>query len=101
MERTLEIANLKSWLKPGTTVYSVLRGRSRSGMSRTLEFYVVFNREICRVTWSVAKILALPYDERVEALRVKGCGIDIGRDVVERLGRALFDDAQALRYRRI
>lgn len=101
MERTLETANLKTWLKPGTTVYAVLRGHSRSGLSRTLEFYVVFNREICRITWSVAKILDLTYDERLEALRVKGCGIDMGREIVERLSTALFDGTQILRYRRL
>jgi len=101
MERTLETANLKQWLKPGMTVYVVICGRSRSRMSRTLEIYVVHNREICRITWSVAKILELTYDDRVEALRVRGCGTDLGRDVVERLGRALFEDSQSLRYRRL
>lgn len=101
MERALETANLKAWLKPGATVYAVLRGHSRSGLSRTLEFYVVFNREICRITWSVGRILDLTYDERLEALRMKGCGLDLGREIVERLGTALFDDSQALRYRRL
>lgn len=101
MERTLETANLKQWLRPGMTVYAVICGRSRSRMSRTLEIYVVHNQEICRITWSVAKILDLIYDARVEALRVKGCGMDLGRDVVDRLGRALFANPQALRYRRL
>lgn len=101
MERSLETANLKQWIKPGMTIYAVLRGRSHSGLSRTFELYVVFKQEICRITWSVARILALPYDERVEALRIKGCGIDAGREVVERLGQALFDNTQALHYRRL
>ena len=101
MERNLETANLKAWIKPGMVIYSVVCGRSRTGLSRTLEFYVVFNREICRITWSVAKILTMPYDDRVEAVRMKGCGIDAGRDIVERLGSALFNDPQKLRHRRL
>ena len=38
-ERDEAIARLRSTLKPGDTVYTVLRNCSRSGMSRSIDIY--------------------------------------------------------------
>ncbi|HWA08325.1 MAG TPA: hypothetical protein VG838_02545 [Opitutaceae bacterium] len=98
-ERNEAIASLKEWLKPGTVVYTVLRSVSTSGMSRTLDLYVVLHHEIVRITWSVAKALEWTYDRRKEALRINGCGMDMGYHTVHCLSRVILGDGYALKHR--
>ena len=98
-ERQIEIAELRDQLKPGTTVYTVLRHVSDSGMSRMIDLYYVADGEILRVTWSAAKVLELTYDRNKEALRVEGCGMDMGFHVVNALSRMVHQDSQALKHR--
>lgn len=86
-------------MKRGTIVYTVLRSVSDSGMSRTLDLYVVIHHEIVRITWSVAQALEWTYDRRKEALRVRGCGMDMGHHVVCSLSRVILDDESALQHR--
>jgi hypothetical protein len=40
-EHEQAIIDLRRYLRPGTTVYTVLRHVSASGMSRTLDLYVI------------------------------------------------------------
>lgn len=68
-------------------------------MSRTLDLYYVSGQEIIRVTWSVAVVLEWTYDRRTEALRVHGCGLDVGYHTVASLSWILFGNEQALRHR--
>jgi hypothetical protein len=89
-ERNEAIASLKEWLKPSTVVYTVLRSVSSSGISRTLDLYVVLNHEMVRITWSTAKVLEWTYDRRKEALRVNGCGMDMGYHAVHCLSRVIL-----------
>ena len=97
-ERDEAVAYLRKKLRPGTTVYTVLRSVSASGMSRCLDLYCVHQGEIIRLTWSAAKALDQTYDSRRQALRVAGCGFDVGHDAAYSLGLALFGDGDALRH---
>jgi len=98
-ERDEEIASLRKNLRSGTTIYTVLRSVSASGMSRCLDLYYVDHNEIARITWSAAKALEWTYDRRKEALRVNGCGMDMGYHAVHCLARVLFGDGYALQHR--
>lgn len=98
-ERQEAIAKLRQWLKPETTVYTVLRSVSASGMSRTLDLYVVVEGDILRITWSVAKALDATYDRKKEALKVMGYGMDMGWDTVYHLSYAVLGDGYALKHR--
>lgn len=98
-EREEAIASLRENLRAGVTIYTVLRSVSKTGMSRCLDLYYVDHNEINRITWSVAKILEWSYDRRKEALRVNGCGMDMGYHAVHCLGRVLFGDGYALCHR--
>lgn len=98
-ERDKAITSLKEWLKLGTTVYTIVRSVSHSGMSRTLDLYVVLHQDIVRITWSAAKALEWTYDRRKEALRVNGCGMDMGYHTVHCLSRVIFGDGYALNHR--
>ena len=70
-ERTRAIAYLRKFLKEGDTVYVILRGISKSGMSRCIDLYAIVNGRPCRLTWSAAIALRKPYDKKREALRME------------------------------
>lgn len=89
-ERDEKIAELRETLKPGTTVYTLLRNVSRSGMSRDMDVYVMEGNEPRRITWSVAKAADLTYNTKSEAIRMGGCGMDMGFALVYNLSRALY-----------
>lgn len=87
------IAHLRTIINPGDTVYTVLRSVSRSGMSRTVDVIKIDkDGNPCRLTHSVAVALDFTYDRKQEALKVQGCGMDAGFEVVYHLGRALFPE---------
>jgi hypothetical protein len=88
-ERDEAIERLKTMLKPGQTVYTVLRHVSRSGMSRTIDLYT-FDKKGNKqyLTYNAAK--ALDYRQNDEGLVVGGCGMDMGFLVVYSLSRVLW-----------
>lgn len=90
-ERAEAIAQLRETLKPGTTVYTILRHVSRSGMSRDIDVYVMEDGEPRRITWSVAKAADLTYSRKAEAIKIGGCGMDMGFAIVYDLSRSLYD----------
>jgi hypothetical protein len=100
-ERAEAIVHLKGdYLKAGDTVYAILRHVSKSGMSRWIDLYCINSqRQPLRITWSAAKALAARYDRRHEALRIDGCGFDVGHDAVHDLAWTLFGNSDALTYR--
>ncbi|OAM88504.1 hypothetical protein OH491_10490 [Termitidicoccus mucosus] len=93
------VASLKKWLKPGDTVYTILRHVSASGMSRGMDVYTISGNKPRRLTWSAAKALDATYDRRKETLRVSGVGEDAGFATVYHLSCKLFGDGYALLHR--
>lgn len=90
-ERDQAIAELRETLKPGTTVYTILRHVSRSGMSRDIDVYVMQDGEPQRITWLAAKAADLTYSRKAEAIKIGGCGQDMGFVIVYDLSRSLYD----------
>jgi len=82
---------LLSVLPPGTTVYTKLNHKSRSGMLRSISLYVVGDNDIIWITGSAARMLGERID-RYDGISVPGCGMDMGFELVYRLGRALYPD---------
>lgn len=89
---------LKEQIKPGDTVYTILRHVSKSGMSRLIDLYLIKGNQPFRITWSTAKTLRVPYDRRYDAIRIGGCGTDVGFSTVYNLGYALFSDGYQLNH---
>jgi len=83
---------LTHYLKEGSTVYTVLRSVSSSGMSRTLSLKVASEGKILDLTYYAGTVLDWPIVEvnGSRALRVGGCGMDMGFHTVYTLSRALF-----------
>lgn len=73
-------------LKPGDTVYCVLRHVSRSGMQREISLFAEGMR--CLDHYA-AQLLGMRRGKR-DGLVTTGCGMDMGMHVVMNLGYALF-----------
>ena len=80
---------LTNLLKPGDCIYTNLVHRSRSGMYRVIDLYVIRDNEPLRITWSAAMLLE-GYDTRHEGARASGCGMDMGYHLVHNLSQSIF-----------
>ena len=81
---------LHGYIKPGDKVYTILRQVSRSGMSRHISVLVKSDEGMHEVTHLVAKVLGERRNNDDGGLVVSGCGMDMGFEVVYRLGFALW-----------
>lgn len=88
------ILHLRKVLKPGDTVYTVLRHVSRSGMSRNIDLYYIAESKPVRISAYVGHAIGTPQSlknwERSQGLTVGGCGMDMGFHLVYALGRVLY-----------
>src|SRR3990167_3072685 len=91
-ERESAIEYLLEILKPGDTVYTVLRNVSRSGMQRAINVYAIKDGEPRWIAYRVAQATGFTYGERYECLSVGGCGMDMGFHVVSTLSAVLYPD---------
>jgi hypothetical protein len=96
-QKALEIEDAKKqllahYVSEGSTVYTVLRSVSSSGMSRTLSLKVAKDGKILDLTYYAGTVLDWPIVEvnGSRALRVGGCGMDMGFHTVYTLSRVLF-----------
>jgi hypothetical protein len=96
-QKALEIEDAKKqllthYVSEGSTVYTVLRSVSSSGMSRTLSLKVAKDGKILDLTYYAGTVLDWPIVEvnGSRAIRVGGCGMDMGFHTVYTLSRALF-----------
>ena len=83
---------LLKWLKPGDTIYTVLRHVSRSGMSRKIDLYKIEDGQPIFLTGHAAKVLGERWDFDRGGIVVGGCGMDMGFHLVYNLSYALFKD---------
>lgn len=84
------VARLKKLLKPGDTVYCVLRHVSSSGMSRRIDFYSIRGKEHAFLSGYISRVTGYKFAKHGNGLVVGGCGMDMGFHVVYEIGRALF-----------
>jgi hypothetical protein len=91
-ERESAIEDLKKLLKPGDTVWTVLRHVSRSGMNRIIGVRKLDNGNSLWLSRGVAKATGITFSEKYEELSVGGCGMDMGFHVVYELSARLFKD---------
>ena len=82
---------LRELLKPGDTIHTVLRHVSQSGMYRAIDLYIIRDSE---ATWlsSYAAPFLEGFDEKREACRASGAGMDMGFHLVYNLSMYLFRD---------
>lgn len=83
---------LAKHLKPGDTVYTILRHVSRSGMMRVVSLVQITDGEPWEISGLVAKAVGYPLDRNSFGVRVGGCGTDVGFDAVYNLSRVLWPE---------
>lgn len=98
-EREESRQTLLKWLKPGDTVYTVLRHVSRSGMSRRIDLYTFAFGDDGKpiklwLSWHVARLCGWRLGGRSgdDGIVVGGCGMDMGYHLVYTLGALLWPD---------
>ena len=93
MDRNYAIEKLLThYVKPGTKVYTIMRYVSSSGMSRNISLVIANGEEVIDITYYAAHALG---DKLIEskghrAIRVNGCGMDMGFHLVYSLSYVLF-----------
>jgi len=84
------LAMLRELVKPGDTVHTVLRSVSRSGMSRKIDLYFFAkNGSKHYLSGYAANVCGWSRDKQ-GAIKVSGCGMDMGFSLVYSLSRTLF-----------
>lgn len=86
---------LSEILTPDSTIYTIIRHVSSSGMQRQIDFYVIQNDTPRCISFYVAALLQLSYSNKYEAVTVNGCGMDMCWNTVYNLSRVLFTDHPA------
>lgn len=71
-------------------VYTSLRHVSTSGMMRVLKVHVAQNDEILNLSGWVADATGSSWSDRYDGIIRRGCGMDMGFDLVYSLSRALW-----------
>lgn len=110
-ERLEAVAKLREMLPPGSTVYTILRHVSASGMSRKIGLLIAKAEPVhadyasqfatgtitpaaaaVDITWLAAKALGDKVCEHRMgwAIKVSGCGMDMGFHLVYSLSRRLY-----------
>lgn len=120
-ERAKAIAQLREWIKPGDTVYTILDSVSRSGMSRQIRVVVPYidgkhlesphsqsnkptdyvQRDSMRVDFlhpnhAVALAIGARQAKRGDGLIIGGAGMDMGFHLVYSLSHAIYPEYQCL-----
>jgi len=86
---------LTYYINEGDTIYTVLRSVAPSGMSRTMSLKVATDKGVIQdLTYYASVVLDYPLVEvnGSRAIRVGGCGMDMGFHAVYSLARVLFRD---------
>jgi hypothetical protein len=95
-ERAAALERIRESVKPGDTLYTILRHRSASGMLRVIDVKALDCADarypVVNLGWNVAKALGEPWDDRKEGIRVGGCGMDMGFHLIYNLASALYPD---------
>lgn len=100
-ERNEALATLRGWLKPGDTVYTILRHCSASGMSRRITLCIIRLAKkgdadkapyVLYLDGNAEKVLDHARPAKGDGIKVGGCGMDMGYHLVYGLSRALFPD---------
>ena len=100
-DREEALERLQELITGETTIYTILRSVSTSGMSRRMSVKVIDSKgDLLDITYYVGGALGYPvsdiYGHRV--IRVNGCGMDMGFIVVYDLSHTLFNGQDRAGY---
>ena len=91
---------LRRYIRRGSTVRTVIRHVSRSGMSRSIDLYTVHKGDLVCLTYWAGKLLGMRHDNKNGGLKIGGCGMDMGFAIVNNLSYAMFNGLEETRKER-
>jgi len=77
-------------VKPGDTIYTILRHVSRSGMQRVIDLIVLTENRPRSIAYQASVLTDTPLDRDRWGVKVRGAGMDMGFAVVYDLSYKLF-----------
>ena len=84
---------LRGWLKPGDTVFTVLRHVSRSGMQREIGVVLIKDENtVLHPNYAVAELLGVKVNKDGDGVVVGGAGMDMGFHLVYELASRLWPE---------
>ena len=81
---------LHKHLKPGDTVNTIVRHVSRSGMSRSISCIIAIDGSPVDISYHVSTVVGEPIDKNHGGVKIGGCGMDMGFQLVYLLGSYLW-----------
>ena len=98
-ERAESLARLREILPPGSTVYTIVRSVSRSGMSRQISLFAKDkDGDPMAISFHAARVLGWTLKRGWhDAIHVDGCGMDMCFHTVYSLGCAIFPRVEGQR----
>jgi hypothetical protein len=80
---------LRTLLKDGDVVFTILRYVSESGMTRHIDLVTFKDNSPVWLSYHTARVLDYPQVKDESSLKIKGRGMDMGYHTVYSLGRVL------------
>lgn len=84
------LARLHELVKPGDTVYTILRHVSRSGMQRVIDAVILTEDGPFNAGYLFARILGARFDRDRSGVVIGGCGMDMGFHLVYSASSKLY-----------
>jgi hypothetical protein len=95
-EQLEAIERLRGWIKPGDTIYCILRNVSRTGMSRVIDLKHIdctdAERPMSHIGYNAALAMGMSYDRKREGIKIGGAGMDMGFALVYDLAWTLWPE---------
>ena len=89
-DREEAIQRLREWVKPGATLYTVIRHRAPSGMLRVISVLMADGGDVRDLSYHVAQATGYTYDDDKRGVRMRGAGMDMAFALVYDLARTLY-----------
>lgn len=99
-EKTDALNTLREYFPKGSTIYTILRSVSRSGMSRVISVVAITPDGPRFLSYHTAQVLDMKCTTKGDAgVKVGGCGMDMGFHVAYNLSYVLHGDGYACNHR--
>jgi len=98
-EKQEALKRLQEVFKKGDTLYTQLEHVSKSGMMRHIKVRQLKNDRPLDWTYLVSKALEWNMSDKTYAIKVSGCGMDMGFHLIYTLSRRLFNDGYAIKQK--
>lgn len=86
------LADLHWLLKPGSTIWSLNRHSSASGMTHWFDFYTIQGNQLVRLTYLICVACGYKHCDKHGALKTTGGGMDMAFHTIYNLGQTMWPD---------